>query len=65
MALQCPSVYHLMQQVFSRFEEGKLKGQQPPKFTGATVRKALEGKLSAKLAHFKVFQGLKVGKLTL
>ena len=62
MALQCPLVYHLMQKVISLFEEGKLKGQEPPKLTGAIVWKALEGKL---LTYFKVFQGLKVGKLTL
>ena len=37
MALQCPLVYHLMQKMISLFEEGKLKGQEPPKLTEATV----------------------------
>ncbi len=62
MALQSPVVYHLLQKVYSVFEQGKLKGQQPHKLTGAGLQKALQGKYSAKLQHFKMFQGLKVSK---
>ena len=47
---------------FPYLRKEMLKGQEPPKLTGAIVWKALEGKL---LTYFKVFQGLKVGKLTL
>ena len=59
MALQSPKVYHLLQNVFAHIENGELKGQQPHKFKGAGLQKALQGKYSAKLLHFKMFQGLK------
>ena len=60
MALQSSEVYHLLQDVFSLFEHGKLKGQQQHKLKGAGLQKALQGKYNAKLQHFKMFQGLKV-----
>ena len=60
MALQSPEVYHLLQEVFALFEQGELKGQQQHKLKGAALQKALQGKYSAKLLHFKMFQGLKV-----
>ena len=60
MALLPAGIYHKMQSVFSRFEEGKLKGQKPRQMTGITLQKALEGKLAPKLSQFKVFQGLQV-----
>ena len=60
MAVQSPSVYHLLQDVFAQFECGQLKGQQPHKLKGGSaIQKALQGKYSAKLLHFKMFQGLK------
>ena len=60
MALQPSAVYHKMQESFSLFEEGKLKGQKVRDMTGATLIKAMEGKLAPKLSHFKIFQGLQV-----
>ena len=60
MALQSPKAYHLLQKVFALYEEGKLKGQQQHKLKGGTLLKALQGKFSARLNHYKVFQGLKV-----
>lgn len=60
MALLPAPIYHKMQEVFSRYEEGKLKGQRARQMTGCTLRKALEGKLAPKLSQFKMFQGLQV-----
>ena len=60
MAIQSSRVYHKMQSVFAKFEEGNLKGQASRQMSGITLQKALEGKLAAKLGHFKVFQGLQV-----
>jgi len=60
MALQSSEVYHLLQKVFSKFEQGHLKGQQEHKLKATGLQKALQGKYSAKLQHFKMFQGLKV-----
>ena len=60
MALLPATVYHKMQTVFARYEEGKLKGQKLRKMTGITLQKALEGKLAPKLSQFKMFQGLQV-----
>ena len=60
MALQSPKVYHLLQKVFSLYEEGKLKGQQLHKLKGDTLQRAIQGKFSTRLRHFKAFQGLKV-----
>ena len=62
MALQEAGIYHKMQNVFSLFEEGKLRGQKAVMMKGAMLQKALEGKLAPKLHHFKVFQGLDVIK---
>ena len=55
MATQPPSVCHTMQQAFAMFEAGELKEQ-----TATSRKKALQGHYSAKLQHFKVFQGLQV-----
>lgn len=63
MALQQSKVYHKMQEVFLLFEEGKLKGQQELKLSGAGLQKALQGKNCEKLYHFKMFQGLTVNAL--
>ncbi len=41
-------------------EEGKLKGQKQRKMTQANMKKASDGQFSAKLFHFKPFQGLEV-----
>lgn len=60
MALLPASIYHNMQLVFAMFEKGELKDQKPRCMKGVTLQKALEGKLSAKLPQFKVFQGLEV-----
>ena len=60
MALQPAAIYHLMQKVYTLFEQGKLKGQQETKLSGAGLQKALQGKNCAKLYHFKMFQGLEV-----
>lgn len=60
MALQPPHVYHKMQAVFSKYEEGTLKGQRPRELKGLSLQKALEGRYAPKLTQFKVFQGLKV-----
>ena len=60
MALLPATTYHKMQEVFTLFEEGKLKGQKPRQMTGITLQRALEGKLAPKLTQFKVFQGLQV-----
>lgn len=49
MALQSSEVYHLLQKVFSKFEQGHLKGQQEHKLKGTGLQKALQGKYSAKL----------------
>lgn len=60
MALQKGSIYHKMQQVFDMYEEGRLKGQNVRNMKGATLKKALEGRLAPKLQQFKIFQGLEV-----
>ena len=60
MALLPPRIYHKMQAVFKRYEEGTLKGQKEHVMEGLTLQKALEGKLAPKLFQFKVFQGLSV-----
>lgn len=60
MALQPPPSYNKMQRAFSMYEEGQVKGQKTQEMTGATLQKALEGKLAPKLTHFKIFQGLQV-----
>ncbi len=58
MALQPAAVYHKMQDVLRRYELGKLKGQKERLMIGGTLQKALQGKYSFKLSHFKCFQGL-------
>lgn len=65
MALQPSHVYHKMQMVFLKYEEGKLKGQKVRELKGLSLQKALEGRYAAKLPQFKVFQGLKVPFLDL
>ncbi len=60
MALLPSSIYHKMQEVFTQYEEGKLKGQKQRKMTNANMKKALDGHFSPKLYHFKPFQGLQV-----
>lgn len=60
MALQPAIIYYKMQDVFGKYEEGKLKGQKGRLMKGAMLQKALEGKLAAKLPQFKIFQGLDV-----
>lgn len=60
MALLHGNIYHKLQEVFLKFEEGKLKGQKCREMKGATLQKALEGKFTPKVYHFKTFQGLQV-----
>lgn len=60
MALQPATIYHKMQDVFVKYEEGKLKGQKERSMKGHILQKAIEGKLAAKLPQFKIFQGLSV-----
>ena len=60
LAMLPAQTYHKMQQVFSMYEEGKLKGQKQHKMSQANIRKALDGQFSLKLYHFKPFQGLQV-----
>lgn len=61
MAAQPSEVYHSMQNVFDMYEKGELKGQKAhSRLTEVGKKKALQGQLSPKLHHFKVFQGLKV-----
>lgn len=62
MALLPSNIYHKMQAVFAKYEEGKLKGQKERKMTQANIKKALDGQYSCKLYHFKPFQGLQVSK---
>ena len=61
MALQPAEIYHKMKRVFEEMERGKLKGQTEHILTITNASKALSGQYSAKLNHFKPFQGLKVG----
>lgn len=49
-----------MQKVFTFFEQGELKGQKARYMKGTTLKKAMEGKLAAKLPQFQLFQGLDV-----
>ena len=44
------------------FEAGQLKEQKRPTATVASRKKVLQGHYSAKLQHFKMFQGLQVCK---
>lgn len=44
------------------FEAGQLKEQKSSTATVASRKKALQGHYSAKLQHFKMFQGLQVRK---
>lgn len=60
MALQPADVYHKMKMVFEAMEVGKLKGQTERVLSLTNASKALSGKFSAKISHFKPFQGLKV-----
>jgi predicted XRE-type DNA-binding protein len=62
MAIQQSKVYHLMQQAFKMFEEGELKSQKnrAAHKTEVSKKKAMQGHFSAKIHHFKVFQGLQV-----
>lgn len=61
MALQFPAVYHLMQKVFSMFEDGKLRDQkEKTRKTEVGRKKALQGHFSVKAHQFKLFQGLQV-----
>ena len=60
MALQPANIYHKMKSVFEKMEEGKLKGQTERTLTLSNATRALSGQFSAKLSHFKPFQGLKV-----
>lgn len=60
MVLQPADVYHKMQSVFEQMEQGKLKGQSERVLTLSNTSKALSSHFSAKLYHFKPFQGLKV-----
>ena len=54
--------FHISQNAegFSLYEEGGLKGQKSREMTGDILQKALDGKLAAKLSHFKIFQGFSV-----
>ncbi len=65
MALLPSATYHKMQKVFQLYEEGKIKGQKSRQMSGVTLQKALEGKLAAKLSHFKIFQGLQASECKL
>lgn len=65
MALQPSFIYHKMQDVFTKYEEGKLKGQKERFMKGVMLQKAIEGKLTAKLPQFKIFQGLSVSVMAL
>lgn len=66
MALQPPQVYHRMQEVFTMFEDGKLKGQKLRSHQSEMGRKkALQGHCSAKAHHFKAFQGLQVATISI
>ncbi len=47
-----------MQDVLRRYELRKLKGQKERLMIGGTLQKALQGKHSFKLSHFKCFHGL-------
>lgn len=58
-------IYYKMQEVFTLFEQGELKGQKARCMKGATMKKALEGKLAAKLPQFQLFQGLDVSVATM
>ena len=60
MASQKAHIYHKMQAVFFKYEEGGLKGQKQRELKGATLNRAMEGKYAAKLTQFKIFQGLDV-----
>ena len=60
MALQPTEVYHKMKMVFKKMERGRLKGQSEHVLTISNASKALSSQYSAKLSHFKPFQGLKV-----
>ena len=60
MALQPTQVYHKMKMVFEEMERGRLKGQSEHVLTISNASKALSGQYSAKLNHFKPFQGIKV-----
>lgn len=53
----------MMQRVFKLFEDGQLKGKTKRDLTNPDIlAKSLDGSLSPKLTHFKVFQGLQVKK---
>ena len=60
MAWQPSPIFHKMKEVFTRFEDGKLKGQKPTKDSRQSLQKLMEGKYSAKLGHYKTFQGLPI-----
>lgn len=61
MAVQCPSVYHKMQEFFEMYENGELlKQKKRSLLTEVGRKKAMQGQFSAKMQHFKMFQGLQV-----
>ena len=62
MALLPSNVYHKLQDVFAKYEEGKLKGQKEWKMTKGKIKKPLDGEYSGKPFHFKPYQGLQVSK---
>lgn len=61
MAIQPPSIYYKMQEVFEKYENGELKKQKlRSRKSDIGKKKFMQGHYSAKVQHFKVFQGLKV-----
>ncbi len=63
MAIQPSPVYHKMQQVFLLHEHGQLKGEKLREMKGSAINKGMDGKFSAKLTDFKIFQGLQVRRV--
>ena len=60
MAMLPSVLYYKMKQVFERYEIGDLKNQRARKMNKQNIQKLMDGKYSAKLHHFKMFQGLTV-----
>ncbi len=64
MAIQPSSIYHKMQEVFDKYENGQLKKQKiHSRKSEIGKKKFMQGHYSAKVHHFKVFQGLKVSSI--
>ena len=62
MALQPTDMHHKMKKIFEEMKKGRLKGQTEHVLTISNASKALSGQYSAKLKHFKPFQGLTVSR---